>query len=159
MAWLGEELEEKPAEALALRCVKDLIEEKLFDRRRSNLFTDLSVVLRGFAVDDQAEDRLLQVGPRSALRLRSPGRLSANGGDALRVAALHGLGLANLPTFIVGPDLQSGTLASVLDAFVTQDLSISAVYPHSRHLSPTVRVFVDFLASRFGPHPYWDLPL
>jgi len=43
MAWLGEEVEEKSAEALAPRCVKDLIEEKLFDRRR-DLFTDLSVV-------------------------------------------------------------------------------------------------------------------
>ena len=43
MAWLGEEVEEKAAEALAPRCVKDLIEERLFDRRR-DLFTDLSVV-------------------------------------------------------------------------------------------------------------------
>jgi hypothetical protein len=43
MAWLGEELEEKPAGALAPRCVKDVIEEKLFDRRR-DLFTDLSAV-------------------------------------------------------------------------------------------------------------------
>ena len=43
MAWLGEEVEEKPDGALAPRCVKDLIEEKLFDRRR-DLFTDLSVV-------------------------------------------------------------------------------------------------------------------
>ena len=43
MAWLGEELEEKPAGALAPRCVKDLIEERLFDRRR-DLFTDLSAV-------------------------------------------------------------------------------------------------------------------
>ena len=43
MAWLGEELEEKPAEALAPRCVKDVIEEKLFERRR-DLFTDLSAV-------------------------------------------------------------------------------------------------------------------
>jgi hypothetical protein len=43
MAWLGEELEEKPAEALAPRCVKDLIEERLFERRR-DLFTDLSAV-------------------------------------------------------------------------------------------------------------------
>jgi hypothetical protein len=44
------------------------------------------------------------------------------------------------------------------DAFVAQDLSISAIYPHVRHLSPTVRAFVDFLAARFGPHPYWDPP-
>jgi Transposase DDE domain len=43
MTWLGEEVEEKPAEALAPRCVKDQIEERLFDRRR-DLFTDLSVV-------------------------------------------------------------------------------------------------------------------
>ena len=47
MAWLGEELEEKPAGALAPRCVKDLIEEKLFDLRR-DLFTDLSMPVDGF---------------------------------------------------------------------------------------------------------------
>ena len=33
MAWLGEELEEKRADALAPRCVKDVIEERLFDQR------------------------------------------------------------------------------------------------------------------------------
>lgn len=85
------------------------------------------------------------------------GRLSANNGDALRVCALSGLGLANLPTFIVGADLQSGALATVLDKFISQDMTINAVYPHSRHLSPTVRAFVDFLVDRFGPRPYWDL--
>lgn len=43
MSWLGEEVEEKAEGALAPRCVKDVIEEKLFDRRR-DLFTDLSLV-------------------------------------------------------------------------------------------------------------------
>ena len=43
MAWLGEEIEKKAEGALAPRCVKDLIEEKLFERRR-DLFTDLSAV-------------------------------------------------------------------------------------------------------------------
>ena len=43
MAWLGEELEEKAEGALAPRCVKDEIEERLFARRR-DLFTDLSLV-------------------------------------------------------------------------------------------------------------------
>lgn len=43
MAWLGEELEEKAEGALAPRCVKDVIEEKLFAQRR-DLFTDLSLV-------------------------------------------------------------------------------------------------------------------
>jgi hypothetical protein len=43
MAWLGEEVEEKAANALAPRCVRDIIEEKLFDRGR-DLFTDLSAM-------------------------------------------------------------------------------------------------------------------
>ena len=43
MAWLGEEMEEKPEGALAPRCVKDVIEETLFEKRR-DLFCDLSAV-------------------------------------------------------------------------------------------------------------------
>jgi hypothetical protein len=45
MAWLGEELPEteQAARTLAPRCVKDLIEEELFARRR-DLFSELSVV-------------------------------------------------------------------------------------------------------------------
>ena len=85
------------------------------------------------------------------------GRLATNNGDALRAAALRGLGMAYLPTFLVGGDLQEGTLVTVLEQFVPQDMSMSAVYPHARHLSPKVRAFVDFLAERFGPRPYWDL--
>ena len=84
------------------------------------------------------------------------GRLSANNGDALRVAALRGLGLVNLPTFIVGADLRAGELVTVLDGYIRQDMTLNAVYPHARGLSPKVRAFVDFLADRFGPHPYWD---
>lgn len=85
------------------------------------------------------------------------GRLRTNNGDALRVAALKGLGVINQPSFIVGGDLQSGTLVSVLTEFTPQDSAVHAVYPHSRHLSPKVRAFVDFLADRFGPRPYWDM--
>ncbi len=85
------------------------------------------------------------------------GRLRVNNGDALRIAALRGLGLVTQPTFLVGADLQAGTLVGVLSDHVAQDGAVHAVYPHSRHLSPKVRAFVDFLAERFGPRPYWDL--
>jgi len=84
------------------------------------------------------------------------GRISANNGDALRVMALAGFGVAQLPTFIVGADLKAGALVSALDRFIPQDLAMSAVYPHSRHLSPKVRAFIDFLVERFGKRPYWD---
>jgi len=43
MAWLGEEVAQKAGNGLGPRCMKDVIEEKLFDRRR-DLFTDLSLV-------------------------------------------------------------------------------------------------------------------
>lgn len=43
MTWLGDEIEPAAAGARAPRCVKDLVEERLFDRWR-DLFTDLSVV-------------------------------------------------------------------------------------------------------------------
>jgi len=85
------------------------------------------------------------------------GRLRVNNGDTLRIAALRVLGLVNQPAFLVGADLQAGTLVGVLTEYVAQDGAVYAVYPHSRHLSPKVRAFVDFLADRFGPRPYWDL--
>ena len=43
MAWLGEEIAPASAGSLAPRCIKDLIEERLFERRR-DLFSDLSLV-------------------------------------------------------------------------------------------------------------------
>ena len=85
------------------------------------------------------------------------GRLRADNGDALREAALKGLGLVYLPTFITGRDLQAATMVSVLTEYVPQDGGLHAVYPHARHLSPKVRAFIDFLAERFGGQPYWDL--
>ena len=83
----------------------------------------------------------------------------ANNGDVLCRAALGGMGLARLPTFIVGDHLRAGRLEAVLPGFPPALDGIHAVYPHSRNLSVKVRVFVDFLAGYFGPAPYWDLGL
>lgn len=83
--------------------------------------------------------------------------LHVNNGDVLRTAALAHAGIAFLPNFIVGQDLQVSALISILDGYVPADAGIYAVYPHSRHLSPKVRAFIDFLLGHFGPRPYWDL--
>lgn len=88
--------------------------------------------------------------------VRVAGNFQTNNAQALRMAALGGLGIALLPTFIVGADLRQGLLRPVLSQYVSSDTAIYAVYPHSRHLSPKVRAFVDFMAQRFGPHPAWD---
>jgi len=96
-------------------------------------------------------------GPGGARRLNVSGPLKVNNGDAILAAALGGLGIALLPCFICGDDLRAGRLVRVLpDWGLASDSAVSAVYPAARHLSPKVRVFVDFLVERFGDKPYWD---
>jgi DNA-binding transcriptional LysR family regulator len=93
---------------------------------------------------------------RQTMTVEVSGRLTCNNGDALRVAAVDGMGVIILPTFIIGEDVKAGRLIRILQDFVPGDLALHAVYPPTRHLSPKVRAFVDFLAARFGPKPYWD---
>ncbi|MEQ8504730.1 MAG: LysR family transcriptional regulator [Rhodospirillales bacterium] len=88
--------------------------------------------------------------------VRVAGNMRCNNGEVLRSAALAGQGVIRSPTFIVGRDLQAGTLEWVLQEFEETARSIYAVYPHNRHLSAKVRAFVDFLADRFGDSPPWD---
>ncbi|HYD64068.1 LysR family transcriptional regulator [Azospirillum sp.] len=88
--------------------------------------------------------------------VRVSGTLFANNGDILLSAAVAGRGIIVSPTFLAGPALAAGQLRCLLfDCMVTES-AVYAVYPQNRHLSPKVRAFVDFLASRFGPEPYWD---
>ena len=39
---------------------------------------------------------------------------------------------------------------------IVKDFTVYAVYPNRKFLPPKVRSFIDFLAERFGPEPYWD---
>ena len=67
------------------------------------------------------------------------------------------MGVASLPSFIVGEDVTAGRLVRLLGGWSdAEDRAVHAVYPAVRNLSPKVRAFVDFLAERFGPEPYWD---
>lgn len=99
-------------------------------------------------------------GPEGAERVAIAGRFRVNNGDALRQVALGGLGIARLPTFIVGDDLRAGRLQRILpDWEIAAEAAVHAVYPATRNLSPKVRAAIDFLAERFGDRPYWDRAL
>ena len=82
--------------------------------------------------------------------------LSSNNGDALRDAAVKGIGIAQLPTFIVGEDVAEGRLKIVLPDNRPDDLTIHALYAPNRYLAAKTRVFIDFLVDRFGKKPSWD---
>jgi len=79
------------------------------------------------------------------LSVNVSGQIRANNGDLLRDAALAGMGIAYLPEFIVGAALRDGSLVTVLDAFVTEPLVLSAVYPQHRQSSRPVQVLIEFL--------------
>jgi DNA-binding transcriptional LysR family regulator len=95
-------------------------------------------------------------GPNNEISVRASGNLRVNDDDALAEAVLRGLGLALLPTFIIGKELQAGHLQSVLSEFIPVERHIYAVYLASRHVSAKVRAFIDYLLKRYGPEPYWD---
>lgn len=77
--------------------------------------------------------------------MKVSGRMQANAADPLRIAAVNGLGLVMLPTYIVGWDVRRGNLQVVLNDYMYSPLDIHAVYPHRKYLSAKVRSFLDFL--------------
>jgi DNA-binding transcriptional LysR family regulator len=82
--------------------------------------------------------------------------LCSNNGDVLRAAALAGHGIIILPTFLIGPDLAAGRLRPVMEDFAPPPLGIYALYAPNKYLAVKTRVFIDFLAQRFGGVPEWD---
>ena len=83
-------------------------------------------------------------------------RLRANNGDALADMAAAGLGIVNLPSFIVSAQIADGALTPLLDEYRRTPVGIHAVFPPGRLLPRRVRAFADFLAERFGDLPAWD---
>lgn len=84
------------------------------------------------------------------------GRFSVNSATAVREMLLKGSGLGLIPTYAVGDDIAQGRLVPVLEEFEATNLGIYAIYAHNRYLAAKVRVFIDFMANRFGTSPQWD---
>src|SRR3546814_14716635 len=64
----------------------------------------------------------------------------------LRAAALEGLGIVQLPTLLIWPDVQAGRLVHVLPEWRPPAGIIHAVFPSRRGLLPSVRALLDFFA-------------
>ena len=79
--------------------------------------------------------------------------VAVNDAEAYVATGLKGVGLIQAARFMALPHLQSGALVEVLSQWKPLPLPISAVYPHNRHLSPTVRAFVDWVAELFERCP------
>lgn len=85
-----------------------------------------------------------------ARNIRVSGRLRYNSGYSLVDAALKGIGIVQLPDYYVQQHLQSGALVTLLDNYREPDEGIWAVYPQNRHLSPKIKLLVDYLAAKLA---------
>jgi len=82
--------------------------------------------------------------------IRLSGNLRSNSGQALLDAALKGLGIVQLPGDYVCSYIESGQLIVLLEEYRAPDEGVWALYPHNRHLSPKVRMLLDYLGEELG---------
>ncbi len=79
-----------------------------------------------------------------------PTSVTVTTGETMAAAASQGLGLIQVPRYRLAADLAAGTLVEILADFPPDSMPVHVLYPHSRQLSPRVRVFIDWLAGEFA---------
>src|SRR5689334_18870990 len=73
------------------------------------------------------------IGPKGeAVTARVRGSLRTNSAEALRIAAIDGIGIFLAPDFLVAEDLATGRLVPLLGDYKPIAFAINAIYPH-RH--------------------------
>lgn len=83
-------------------------------------------------------------------QVRTAGWLTVNDGQSLLQAAIAGLGIAYLPSFLYAEAMAKGLLEDAIPDLPKETLGIYAVYPPGRFTQPKVRAFIDFLAVSFA---------
>lgn len=94
-----------------------------------------------------------QLGARSSVRVQ--GRIRSDSGEALRAAAIAGLGIGLFPRFMIHDQLVSGSLVPLLADYPIPVLGLYVVRPPGA-LSPKLKALSDYLAEYFGGARPWD---
>lgn len=101
---------------------------------------------------NQANDNVWRILTPSGERrqVRSAGWLTVNDGQSLLNAAISGLGIAYLPSFLYADAQRKGLVEEAIPDLPMDQQGIYAVYPPGRFTQPKVRAFIDFLVRCFG---------
>jgi DNA-binding transcriptional LysR family regulator len=78
------------------------------------------------------------------------GRVQVNNGQALRAAALHGLGIVMQPAILLEADVRAGRLVQLLPDYELPSRPMHVVFLPDRYRSPKLRSFIDYVVERFG---------
>jgi LysR family transcriptional regulator for bpeEF and oprC len=80
------------------------------------------------------------------------GHIALDDENSYVAAAEAGLGIAQIPAFVLKDAMERGTLELVLGDWFPEPAPLYVVYPQNRHLSSKVRVFVDWVAELLREH-------
>jgi DNA-binding transcriptional LysR family regulator len=75
----------------------------------------------------------------------------------IRDAALAGLGIALVPSFIVAEELRSGALKALHVGYEPEGADLNIAYPRDRTSSAKLLALTGHLRLAFGSPPYWDV--
>lgn len=114
-------------------------------------------------IDDLNEHNLLHYSNQSAgsvwkitapsgeqRQVRTTGGLTVNDGQSLLNAAIAGLGIAYLPSYLYADAMKEGLVEDAIPDLPVETQGIYAVYPPGRFTQPKVRAFIDFLVHSFA---------
>lgn len=85
--------------------------------------------------------------------VEAQGNFEGNSTDVIFHAALAGVGIARLPSYMVNQKFRSGELIHVLPTYSPPSTDIVVLFAERRNLAPKIRVFVDFLVATFREAP------
>lgn len=83
-------------------------------------------------------------------RVNATGNFVGNSADAVFKAALAGLGIARLSTYVVAEKIAAGDLVRLFPAYAQKHADVAIIFADKRNLAPKIRVFVEFMAERFN---------
>jgi LysR family transcriptional regulator for bpeEF and oprC len=86
------------------------------------------------------------------LQLALQGHIALDDENSYLAAAEAGLGIAQIPAFVLKEAMERGSLDLVLGDWFAEPVPLHVVYPENRHLSSKIRVFVEWIAELFREH-------
>lgn len=114
--------------------------------------------LRGHAMVAQEHEVWRFLDGRRQITVTPHARFVADSGHALMAAALAGVGIARLPTFLCGPAIAAGELQVLLRDWKMPEAGLFVLRPPPAENAPAkVRALTELLVERFGGEPYWDV--
>ncbi|MGY2341672.1 LysR family transcriptional regulator [Pseudomonas sp. SDO5532_S415] len=78
------------------------------------------------------------------------GAVAVSGAEIYAASAIAGLGLIQCPHYRMETQIAQGLIKEILIDTPPPPMPVSVLYPHNRHMSPRVRVFVDWLGEVFA---------